>query len=282
MGGRGQKRKHKDEKNDEKGSNKREKKDLELSLDYLEGLEPLFDRGPTQIYEHEEKYIYKVTELNLNTEFNNNIGEFEREVKTLGKLQKMCGNRIICMVHHYKQKNHSKEKDYYGIIVFEKFSSVTDMITFSEQPQEFPILIKAYENLILGLQVLHENGVAHLDIKPDNVLINAENGDIMYIDFGSSCSEEKDCPTKFGTKKYHSPEHHHTRKTMKQWQKIDIYNLGRLFHAMVFSNYRNIEHYNSDIFRVLELARKLMCDNPDDRIDLATALDDIREIQTSV
>jgi serine/threonine protein kinase len=57
------------------------------------------------------------------------------------------------------------------------------------------------ENLLLGLDDIHEAGYLHLDIKPSNIWVSPE-GDVKYIDFGISC--ENPCSSEHirGTRGY--------------------------------------------------------------------------------
>lgn len=68
------------------------------------------------------------------------------------------------------------------------------------------ILKKLFNNLCIGIKTLHKLDIAHLDIKPDNILINIFNKDkIKYIDFGLSCIKNQ-CNSNLGfTKEYRDP-----------------------------------------------------------------------------
>jgi serine/threonine protein kinase len=52
--------------------------------------------------------------------------------------------------------------------------------------------IKVIENIYEAIRNLHKKGVAHLDIKPDNILVNKNNHEIILIDFGISCNYIKE------------------------------------------------------------------------------------------
>lgn len=58
--------------------------------------------------------------------------------------------------------------------------------------------------LIKTLAYLHSREVAHLDLKPANVIINIDTGRIQLIDFGVSCMEQECIPN--GTPTHMSPE----------------------------------------------------------------------------
>ena len=58
--------------------------------------------------------------------------------------------------------------------------------------------------LIKSVAYLHEKHVAHMDLKPANVILNIESGRIQLIDFGMSCMENMCAPA--GTATHMSPE----------------------------------------------------------------------------
>lgn len=74
------------------------------------------------------------------------------------------------------------------------------------QPITFHFGRRIIEHLIVGLNYLHENGVVHRDIKPDNIVF--DNNLPKYVDFGSA-RLLTDLPGLYrlsGTPYYQSPE----------------------------------------------------------------------------
>ncbi|XP_061918758.1 striated muscle preferentially expressed protein kinase-like isoform X2 [Entelurus aequoreus] len=68
---------------------------------------------------------------------------------------------------------------------------------------------RSVQQVLEGLRYLHEKGIAHLDIKPENILMTGTSSDqIRICDFGNAIrlesSEEHYC--KYGTPEYVSPE----------------------------------------------------------------------------
>lgn len=62
-----------------------------------------------------------------------------------------------------------------------------------------------WEQLLVVIEYLHENGIAHCDIKLENVLVN-KNNELRLIDFGSARNADSLTNTLFGTLGCWSPE----------------------------------------------------------------------------
>lgn len=83
-----------------------------------------------------------------------------------------------------------------------------------------------------ALRYLHERGVIHRDVKPENLLLS-ERFDVKLCDFGWSCptnSDPKTLETTCGTFQYSAPE---VCNHKSQTPKIDVWALGVIFYEML-------------------------------------------------
>jgi len=92
-------------------------------------------------------------------------------------------------------------------------------------------LVRTYFRQILsGLEFLHNLGIAHLDLKPDNIFI-AENNQIKIADFDMSYIKGDPEILSFGTCNFRSPEimSHRSQNPYAS----DIYSLGCVLFFMI-------------------------------------------------
>lgn len=85
-----------------------------------------------------------------------------------------------------------------------------------------------FRQMIEGIEFLHENGVAHLDLKPENLLIG-DDYNLKIIDFDLSYIQEDQKVLSNGTKHYRAPEffrQNSSRPGSKSTYAADIYSAG--------------------------------------------------------
>merc|ERR1712000_201250 len=92
---------------------------------------------------------------------------------------------------------------------------------------------RLFYQLCKVIKNLHSHGIAHMDIKPENVLMK---GNKPYLaDFGASClgiqPNESQLMLLLGTSEYMPPEVHRDQLSRVLPFAIDIYSLGILLHV---------------------------------------------------
>lgn len=78
------------------------------------------------------------------------------------------------------------------------------------------------------MEYLHNKGIYHLDIKPENIIIS--EGRIRLLDYGNSITEDSSEQIRMGTKGYASPEMYGSEKISSA---SDIYSIGVLMLEMI-------------------------------------------------
>lgn len=135
------------------------------------------------------------------------------------------------------------EEDENSICIIEEFISGKSLTNFMLEKQELSLkLICQYGIQICDiLEYLHTfkknnekiDGILHLDLKPDNIMINEENI-IKIIDYDNSLYKDQEMDECIGSKGFAAPEQYHRLKIGKT---ADIYSLGILLLYMSTNGY---------------------------------------------
>lgn len=95
----------------------------------------------------------------------------------------------IALKSSFKTKDPKTEKVYLHIIMEYLPLSLSGFISTYRQQRMYPpiFFVKLFAfQLFSGLNYLHQIGVTHRDIKPQNILVDPENGVLKICDFGSA------------------------------------------------------------------------------------------------
>ncbi|SFH56306.1 serine/threonine protein kinase [Planctomicrobium piriforme] len=129
--------------------------------------------------------------------------------------------------------------DLYGTtdyMVMELFEGVTllEGISFSAGPMKWDSTCDVICQVAKGLAYLHDHGMVHRDVKPDNILVDA-NGHAKILDFGLTLLDKQGSAEEFslamifgqdclGTADYIAPEQ--SLNSMAVDGRADVYSLG--------------------------------------------------------
>ena len=136
--------------------------------------------------------------------------------------------KYLCNILDYFEQNDC------GIIAMEKYDC--DLFTYAVDENEGlseDIAKSIFQKICIGLKSMHSSGIAHLDIKPENIMYNVDT-DTPYIgDFGSSYSLDDGAKCNFlrGTKLYYPPEYALNEPYYPK--KADVYCLGVTLHIIL-------------------------------------------------
>lgn len=149
--------------------------------------------------------------------------KFLREARTMARMDKQ---RLIVGVRDFFEENNS------AYIVMEYVEGTTFKELVRQKGGRIPAgeLLHLIEPLFPALGAMHEKGLIHRDISPDNLML--ENGEVRLLDFG--CARESSHGTQTMTialKHGYAPIEQYQRKGQGPW--TDVYALcGTIYYCL--------------------------------------------------
>lgn len=120
-----------------------------------------------------------------------------------------------------------------------KYDYSIDLLDFfiNEQPNNMKKHFKYYIQIIDAVKYMHSLGIAHMDLKLENILINKLENKIQLIDFGHSCFFKKGNTTIYnrgikGTEYYMSPEMWYGTYMS---DKVDVWACGIVLYNFIYN-----------------------------------------------
>jgi|GEM_PF-3482664 len=173
------------------------------------------------------------------------MGRFEREVRILQELDS---------AHIPKIQDHSFGETAY--IVTPYLGS-----NFERHPNRKSLtiedILRLFEQLVEAIEEAHRRGIAHRDIKPNNIILNDDSSNLYLIDFGiSKFADDKLALTNdsepFGNPAFSAPECFLGRNEEPSFS-ADIYSLGKLLYWMVsYGNHIHRENLTDDALHKIQ------------------------------
>ena len=174
----------------------------------------------------------------------NKLAEILNEINILKIIQPSCKEYMLCYL--------GEDEDNENWYIFTEY--ILDAVTlrylqnsgyFKNNDAE---LKKCIIQLINGLYEIHKIGIAHRDIKSDNILVQLKKDEIVglrYIDFGISCSivnKNTVCSKHvlMGTPSYMSPEIVEKKTdSFDIWKKTDLWALSITLYETILSSHKD-------------------------------------------
>lgn len=112
-----------------------------------------------------------------------------------------------------------------------------------------------FKTLIIILNKICNKNIYHLDIKPENILVNKKTKEIKLADFGLACSRDKMKKTACGTPGYIAYE---VLKDVKISCKADVFSMGATLYNLLTGEriYKDYRSYYKNPFPYYEKAVK--------------------------
>ncbi len=174
------------------------------------------------------------------------LGGIAREI-SYGRKKKYLGCLFSCEITGYAIELQIYMESCFG-----------DLIELQNNPNwdYEPNNIQIFANVVEAVYLLHMNGIAHRDIKPDNIFVCGTSQNIKYkladFEFSTTDKVSKDC---IGTEGYAAPELYNEKEkvdgiwnSIKPYDtmKVDIYALGVTF--IIIFNYINVPLSNIECY----------------------------------
>jgi len=118
----------------------------------------------------------------------------------------------------------------YILMEYARYGDLFDAVVSKRIPFDDILARTFFQQLVEGVEYLHQNGVAHLDIKPENILIS-DNFILKIGDFDLSFITGDHSIRSMGTKCYRGPEiaYQHSENPFAS----DVYSLGILLFFLL-------------------------------------------------
>ena len=158
--------------------------------------------------------------------------KFMKEAKTIARLK----HPNIIHIHDVFAENNTA----YYVMEYIEGESLSDLVKRCGVLEE-SVAVKYIRSVAKALDYIHERKIMHLDIKPANVMLNTEDGQVVVIDFGLSKQYDEEgnqtSSTLVGISAGYAPMEQYQQGGVKEFSpETDIYSLGATLYYIVTGN----------------------------------------------
>ena len=155
--------------------------------------------------------------------------KFIKEAKTIARLK----HPNIIHIHDVFEENNTA----YYVMEYIEGESLSDLVKRCGALVEAEA-VRYIRSVAEALGYIHERKIMHLDIKPANVMLNSEDGQVVVIDFGLSKQYDEEgnqtSSTPVGISAGFAPMEQYQQGGVKEFSpETDIYSLGATLYYLV-------------------------------------------------
>lgn len=200
----------------------------------FEKIKKLADGGCSDVYlykEQDSKKVYVVKQICRNTKTEYSKNTFEKKVTEAIKKEYIM-NKIIKHRHIIQVKG----IDSINKNLLYEYENSKDLLYCFTDDYKSKDYFKYFIQIIDGVKYMHSLGIAHMDLKLENILYNPLEQKIKIIDFGHTCFFKKGKEMIYnkgvkGTEYYIPPE---VWKTSYMSDKVDVWCCGIILYNIIY------------------------------------------------
>jgi len=150
--------------------------------------------------------------------------------KTESRIGHLNNENIINIVESYTASPVKMSDSSYIMMEYAALGDLGTLLIENKLPKNEKMARTLFKQIVKGVEYLHSQGVAHLDLKPDNILLT-ETGKVKIADFDCCHINGVDAKvTTGGTQNYRAPEV--SSFQCENSKAADIYSLGIVMFAL--------------------------------------------------
>lgn len=247
------------------------------SVREYELLNPIGKGGMGDVYKARHRRLDRIVAIKLlNPELSGNheaVARFEREMQAVGRLEHENIVRAI----------DAGEDDGTLFLAMEYVEGLSCTELLNDRGGQLDVVeaCQIIQQAAAGLVCAHENGIVHRDVKPSNMMIDAD-GRVRLLDMGLACFNERKADAReltrdgqtMGTPDYMSPEQ--LRDSRNVDARADVYSLGATFYKLLTGRAPFADESHPTVAsRVMAIASEDVPPIVDMRADIPTEIADL-------